>query len=255
MSPWRKVFYGVLICLVAVRLWREFGPKPESGAGTESSTRIAPNTLAGPPDAKIRTAAFVVAEGVYNSELMAPYDVLHHTFYRDSLDYIAPFIVNATGEAFVTFKGLRLEPHFSFATAPTADIVVIPSTAGSLGRDLRDSAYMGYVHLATARAEWVITVCDGAFPLAATGQLDGRVATTFPSDRAAFAKTYPAVDVRFDKRLVVDGRFITSVGGAMSYEPALWLVDHLWDSTRVAQNAAGLVWDWDVRDESFEVVQ
>ncbi len=255
MSQWRKLFYGVLIVLIAVRIWREFAPRGTPEAEVANATRLAPNTLAAAPDATVRTAAFVVAEGVYNSELMAPYDVLHHTVYRDSLDYIAPFIVNATGEAFVTFEGLRVEPHYSFATAPRADIVVIPSTEGSMGRDLRDSAYMGYVRRASTAAEWVITVCDGAFPLAATGQLDGRVATTFPGDRGTFAKTYPAVDVRLDRRLVVDGKYITSVGGAMSYEPALWLVNHLWDSTRVAQNAKGLVWEWDVQDAAFEVVE
>ncbi len=253
VSEWRKVFYGVLICLVVVRLYREFNPGDDAAAQTASPGLLAPNTLAGAPDARVRTAAFVVADGVYNSELMAPYDVLHHTVYRDSLDYIAPFIVNASGGAFVTFEGLRIDPHFSFATAPAADIVVIPSTEGSMDRDLRDTAYMGYVRRATARADWVITVCDGAFALAQTGGLDGRAATTFPADRAAFAKTFPAVDVRFDKRLVVDGKYLTSVGGAMSYEPALWLVEHLWDSTRVAANARGLVWPWQADDPAFEI--
>ena len=218
------------------------------------SPQLAPNTLLGAPDAKIRTAAFVVAEGVYNSELMAPYDVLHHTLYRDSLDYIAPFIVNASGTSFVTFEGLEMEPHFSFAEAPKADIIVIPSTEGSMSRDLQDTAYMGYLRRSIPNAEWVFTVCDGAFPLAKTGALNGRVATTFPGDRAAFAKTFPEIDVRFDKRLVVDGKYLTSVGGAMSYEPAFWLVEHLWDSTRVSGNARGLVWPWSMKDTAFLVV-
>ena len=131
---------------------------------TTASALAAPNTLAHEAGARVRTAAFVVAEGVFNSELMAPYDVLHHTVYRDSLDYIAPFIVNATGAPFTSFEGLVVAPHYSFATAPPADIVVIPSTEGSMGRDLADAAYMSYVQRATEGAEWVITVCDGAFP-------------------------------------------------------------------------------------------
>ena len=216
--------------------------------------RLAPNTLAAAPDARVRKAAFVVAEGVYNSELFAPYDVLHHTVYRDSLDYIAPFIVSRDGEPVVTFEGVEVAAHFGFADAPRADVLVVPSTAGSLERDPRDTAYMGYVRRAVGEAEWVLTVCDGAFPLAATGALDGRSATTFPADREAFAKTFPAVDVRHDRRLVVDGKYVTSVGGGMSYEPAFWLVEHLWDSTRVAGNARGLVWPWTSRDTAFLVV-
>ena len=239
----RSVTLALLTLLLACRQ----NPSP-------TPALLAPNTLAHAPDARVRTAVFIVADGVYNSELMAPYDVLHHTVYRDSLDYIAPFIANATGEAFVTFEGLRVDPHYSFDEAPHADVVVIPSTEGSLGRDLRDSAYVDYVRRATADAEWVITICDGAFALANTGQLDGRQATTFPGDRAAFAKTFPAVDLRYDRRLVVDGKYITSVGGGLSYEPAFWLVEHLWDSARVAGNARGLVWPWDFDDPEFEVV-
>jgi len=213
-----------------------------------------PNTLDANPKAHVRTAAFIVAEGVYNSELFAPYDVLHHTVYRDSLDYIAPFIVNATGQPIVTFEGVRVAPHFSFADAPAADILVIPSTQGSMTRDLADTAYMGYVRRTARDAEWVLTVCDGAFPLAETGALDGRIATTFPGDREAFASAYPEIDVRFDKRMVVDSKYITSVGGGMSYEPAFWLVEHLWSGKRVAGNARGLVWSWNARDTAFEIV-
>ena len=218
------------------------------------TVRLAPNTLRGAPGAKVRTAAFVVTEGVYNSELFAPYDVLHHTVYRDSLDYIAPFIVNATGTSFVIFEGVEVEPHFSFRDAPAVDILVVPSTAGSMSRDLSDTAYMAYLGRTIPDAEWVITVCDGAFPVAALGVLNDRAATTFPSDREAFAAANPAVDVSFDHRLVVDGKFITSVGGAMSYEPAFWLVEHLWDATRVEGNARGLVWSWDKSDPAFRVV-
>lgn len=193
----------------------------------------------------VRLAAFVVSDGVFNSELMAPYDVLHHTVFRDSLDYVEPVVVSPDGGPVTTFEGLRVDAHYSFATAPETDILVIPSTDGSLGRDLDDEAYMGYVTRAAEAAEWVLTVCDGAFPLAATGLLDGRVATTFPADRAAMAERFPEVKVRDDVRLVVDGAYITSVGGGMSYEPAFWLVEHLWGPERVAGNAEGLVWPWD----------
>ena len=206
-----------------------------------------PGAAAEPADGERRVlrAAFVVADGVYNSELMAPYDVFHHTVFRDSLDFIEPFVVSPDGGPVTTFEGLEVGAHHSFDSAPRADILVIPSTVGSMGRDLDDRAYMGYVRRAAESAAWVLTVCDGSFPLAATGRLDGRVATTFPGDRDAFADRFPEVNVRDDVRLVVDGKYITSVGGAMSYEPAFWLVEHLWDAERVAGNAEGLVWDWD----------
>lgn len=193
----------------------------------------------------IRSALFVVVDGVYNSELMAPYDVLQHTVFRDESNYIATAVVSPDGEPVKTFEGLVVDAHYSFETAPKVDILVIPSTAGSLDRDLEDEVYMSWVKKAVAEAEWVITVCDGAFPLAKTGVLDGRVATTFPGDRKQFAEMFTKVDVRDDVRLVVDGKYVTSVGGGMSYEPAFWLVEHLYGEEHVNASARGLVWPWD----------
>lgn len=194
---------------------------------------------------RVRTALFVVAHKVYNSELMAPYDVLQHTIFRDENDYIETAIVAEGGKPFLTFEGITVEPHYSFENAPKADILVIPSTEGSMDRDLENTAYMSWVKKAVAEAEWVITVCDGAFPLAATGALDGRVATTFPGDRQRFREMFPKIDVRDDVRMVVDGKYITSVGGGMSYEPAFWLVEELYGEDHVKKSARGLVWPWD----------
>lgn len=218
---------------------------PEQGANelaTALEARIAEVEANG---GRVRRAAFVVTDGVYNSELMAPYDVFQHTIYRDGQDYIEPFIVSVDGGPVTTSEGLRVEAHYSYDDAPPADILVIPSTEGSMDRDLEDDAYMETIEAIMEDAEWVITVCDGAFPLAKTGALSGRQATTFPADREALALLFPEIQVRDDVRLVVDGKYITSVGGAMSYEPAFWLVERLWGIERVAGNAEGLVWPWD----------
>lgn len=206
------------------------------------------------PEKRVRTALFVIAEGVYNSELMAPYDVLQHTVFRDENDYVQTAVVSHDGEPVLTFEEITVVPHYSFENAPTADILVIPSTSGSMDRDLEDKVYMAWVKKAIDEAEWVITVCDGAFPLAKTGALDGRVATTFPGDRQRFRDMFPKVDMRDDVRLVVDGKYITSVGGGMSYEPAFYLVERLYGKAHVEASARGLVWPWDLETVPHTVV-
>jgi transcriptional regulator GlxA family with amidase domain len=45
---------------------------------------------------------------------------------------------------------------------------------------------------------------------------------------------------------VVDGKFITSVGGALSYEPALYLVEKLYSKQNAKRIGEGLVLDWDL---------
>lgn len=193
----------------------------------------------------ILNAAFLCVDGVYNSELMAPYDIFQHTIFRDSLNYIRPFIVTPDGKQFVTFEGIKINPDYSFGNAPKVDILVIPSTATSMNRDLQNQSYMDWVRQNVISASHVLTVCDGAFPLASTGVLNGRVATTFPADRHQLATMFPQVDVRRNVNFVADGKFITSVGGALSYEPALYLLEILYSAEHAQQTAAGLVLEWD----------
>ncbi len=204
--------------------------------------------------AKVRQALFVAVDGVYNSELMAPYDVLQHSIFRDPGDYIATAVVSPDGKPFKTFEGLTVHADYSFESAPEADILIIPSAEGSLDKDLEDARLIGWLKKAAERAEWVITVCDGAFPLAKTGALNGRVATTFPADRARLRELFPKVEVRDEYRLVVDGKFITSVGGGMSYEPALWLIERLYGKESADATAKGLVWPWDSATMPLHVV-
>jgi len=196
--------------------------------------------------AGVLNAAFVCTQGVFNSELMAPYDVLQHSVFRDSLNYILPFIVTEDGGPFTSFEGLTIAAHHSFETAPRIDILIIPSSENSMGADLENSRLMQWLGEQVSTARWVVTLCDGAFPLAATGALDGRVATTFPGDRDRFAEMFLKVDVRYDVRFVVDGKFITSVGGAPSYEPAFYLVQTLYSQAHAERTSEGLVFGWDL---------
>ena len=217
------------------------GPaQSEAPAAAQAAEATAPER----PEGVLR-AGFVGLETVYNSELMAPYDVFQHSIFRDSVNFIETFVVSPDGQPFTTFEGIEIVPHHSFATAPEIDILVIPSTAGSMTTDLEDARLMAWLGAAVERARYVVTVCDGAFPLAATGALAGRTVTTFPADRDRLAEMFPDLDVRYDVNFVADGKFITSVGGALSYEPALYLVERLYGVEHARRSAQGLVLDWD----------
>lgn len=194
----------------------------------------------------VLNAGFVCVEKVYNSELMAPYDILQHTVYRDAENYVRCFIVTPDGQPFVTFEGIQVTPDYSFDNVPSIDILVVPSTETSMGADLENEKLMKWLAGAVKSATYVVTVCDGAFPVAATGALNGKSATTFPSDRDKLAEMFPTIDVRRDVNFVVDGKFITSVGGARSYEPALYLVEHIYSVESARKVGKGLVLDWDL---------
>ncbi len=204
---------------------------------------------------EVLNVGFVVLDAVYNAELMAPYDVIQHTIFRDDAHYMQPFIVAPSMEPVVSFEGIEIKPHFTFEDAPEIDVLVLPSTENSMSLDLENKVFMDWLEKVVKRADHVISVCDGAFPLAATGALNGRTATTFPGDRERFASMFPEIDVRFDKNFVVDGKFITSVGGALSYEPAFYLVEYLYSKANADKIAEGLVWNWDLEQVDHLIVE
>jgi transcriptional regulator GlxA family with amidase domain len=195
---------------------------------------------------KINTA-FVVVDGVFNSELIAPLDILQHSKYRNQENYFYTFVVTPDGKPVRTAEDLTIHADYSFTNCPDVDVLIIPSTEHSMGKDLENKVYMDWIKAKVQQAKAVMSLCDGAFPLAATGALDGLQATTFPGDQDAFEKKFPQIaKVHRNVWFVQDGKFITSVGGAKSYEPALYLT-HLWFGEDIAKRTAqGLVIDWDL---------
>lgn len=217
------------------------------GSGAGEATWEAPGAHPEIPTDRPLRVAFLVVDGVYNTELMAPYDIFHHTpFHTGPLPGMEVFTVSPDGEPVTSFEGLVLHPHHSFRTAPAADVLVVPSSEHSMGSDLDDRELISWVRKASERARWVVSLCDGAFVLAEAGLLDGRAATTFPSDYDAFAARFPQVDLRVNLSFVHDGPALTSQGGVMSYDVALYLVDLLYGEEVARGVGAGLLIPWPI---------
>ena len=189
--------------------------------------------------------AFLAINGVYNSELMAPYDIFQHTIFHVNPG-MKTFIVSPTHDPITTFEGITITPHYAFADAPEIDVLVVPSAENNMGSDLEDEALISFVRENGGKAKFILSLCDGAFILAQAGLLDGLKCTTFPSDIAKFKSTFTQLDVYEGISFVHDGKAITSAGGAKSYDPALYLVEYLYGKKAADGVAAGLVIDWDV---------
>jgi transcriptional regulator GlxA family with amidase domain len=198
---------------------------------------------------------FLIVDGVYNSELVAPYDIFHHTvFHTEPLPGMEVFTVAPTRQPITSFEGLRITPHYSFADHPPIDVLVVPSAEGSMEADLQNEAMMDWVRKVGREASFVVSLCDGAFVLAAAGLLEGRAATTFPGDQDRFAAMFPEIDLWRGPSFVHDGPAITSQGGARSYDPALHLVDHLYGEKVAKGVGRGLVIPWPPEGLSAVVV-
>lgn len=192
--------------------------------------------------------AFLIMDGVYNTELTAPYDIFQHTIFRDSIKAMNTFMVADTREPVTTFEGMRILPDYNYLSdsLPRIDILVIPSSEHHLDTDLENEAMLDFVRRAAGEAEYVTSHCDGAFVLAKAGLLNGVVSTTFPSDIEQMRAMFPSLDIREDVLFVHDGKFITSAGGAKSFEAALYLSEVLYGKQVARRLAQGLVIDWEL---------
>lgn len=199
--------------------------------------------------------AFLIMDGVYNTELTAPYDIFQHTIFRDSIKAMNTFMVANTKDPVTTFEGIRLLPDFNYLTddLPKIDILVIPSAEHHLDTDLQDTAMINFVKRVDGEAMFMTSHCDGAFVLAKAGLLDEVVSTTFPSDVDQYRQMFPQLDVREEVIFVHDDKYITSAGGARSFDAALYLCELLYGKKITEDIAKGLVIDWDLEEIKFVV--
>ena len=145
-----------------------------------------------------------------------------------------------------TSAGFSVLPECDASILATADTVVVPGvygtsamTDGTLPDDVADLLQR------TAADARMVSICTGAFVLAAAGLLDGRPATTHWLHAPAFARLFPAVDLDPDVLFVDDGDVLTSAGNAAGIDLLLHLnrLDHGSDvAARVARRSVVAPW-------------
>ncbi|OUR96063.1 glutamine amidotransferase [Flavobacteriales bacterium 33_180_T64] len=201
--------------------------------------------------------AFLIMDGVFNTELTAPFDIFQHTIFRDSIKPMNVFTVANTDKPITTFEGMRILPDFNYTKdeLPQIDILVVPSAEHHLDSDLEDQAMINFVKRVDKEAQFITSHCDGAFVLAQAGLLDNSVSTTFPSDIDTMRERFPNLDIRKEVLFVHDGKYITSAGGAKSFEAALYLCEYLYGKDITQSLAGGLVIDWNLEDIPHLIIE
>ena len=86
------------------------------------------------------------------------------------------------------------------------------------------AALLGALRRSYRRGVRIVSLCSGAFVLAAAGLLDGRQATTHWMYADAFAKRFPAIEVDPAVLYVDEGQILTSAGTAAGIDLCLYLV-------------------------------
>ena len=201
--------------------------------------------------------AFLIMDGTFNTELTAPFDIFQHTIFRENIKAMNVFTVANTDKPITTFEGMRILPDYNYLkdALPKIDILVVPSAEHHLDSDLEDTDMINFVKRVDKDATYITSHCDGAFVLAKAGLLNGKVSTTFPSDIDKMRVMFPDLDIRKDVLFVQDGKYITSAGGAKSFEAALYLCEFLYGKEVAISLAGGLVIDWNLEEVPHLIVK
>ena len=201
--------------------------------------------------------AFLIMDGTYNTELTAPYDIFHHTRFRQGIKAMNVFTVAKSLNTVQTYEGLRIKPDFNYNSneLPQIDILVVPSAEHHMDSDLEDTEMINFIKETAKEAKYVTSHCDGSFVLAEAGLLDGKVSTSFPGDIEAMRKMFPKLDIRDSVLFVHDGKVITSAGGAKSFEASLYLCELLYGKSNADQIAEGMVINWDLQNVPHIVIE
>ncbi len=175
----------------------------------------------GPAARSPHAVAVIVYDGISPFELGVACDIFGH-------DYSAAFgvpwyrlTVCAHTPSVVMDVGMQMQVPRGLEALQEATTVILPPT--ELPEQV-PAEVLEALREARRRGCRVVSLCSGAFVLAAAGILDGHPATTHWSECADLARRYPGVRVDPGVLYVDDGDLLTSAGSAASIDLCLHVV-------------------------------
>ena len=158
---------------------------------------------------------FVLFPNVTQLDFTGPLQVLHR------MPGATVHIAAKTLDPVPSDCGLSLVPTTTFAGCPSLDILCVPGGFGVSGA-IADPVLMDFVKAQGAGAQYVTSVCTGAFVLGAAGLLKGKRATTHWAYHALLSETGAIPTMG---RVVQDGSIVTGGGVTAGIDFAFALIE------------------------------
>ncbi|MEO8669540.1 MAG: DJ-1/PfpI family protein [Bauldia sp.] len=172
---------------------------------------------------------FLIFHGITQLDFTGPFEVLSRLGTPPSISVPSKFthakvhVVAKTMMPVVSDRGLGIMPTTTLDLCPPLDLICVPGGAG-VADALADRETVDFIRRQGGRAQYVTSVCMGAFLLGAADLLQGRQATT----HWAYVDMLPLVGARHEKgRIVRDGNVFTSGGVSAGIDFAFSIVAEL----------------------------
>jgi YHS domain-containing protein/putative intracellular protease/amidase len=215
----------------APTLFGSFSPQKT----TASDNAPIGNPLTPPAHGSI-PVAFVVSQGTVMIDLAGPWEVFNSVMVMSRgarMDDQMPFQTYTVAENTdpVTLGGIKITPQYTFASAPAPKIVVIPAQGG------QTETMLNWIRKASKTSDLTMSVCTGAFVLASTGLLSGKLATTNHTSYKSLANQFPDISVKRGARFVETGNLATAGGLTSGIDLALRVVERYFGRKVAADTA------------------
>ncbi|GAA0952571.1 GlxA family transcriptional regulator [Actinocorallia libanotica] len=178
-------------------------------------------------------------DGITAFHLAAPLLVFGEVARQELAPGWATAVWSADARAVRTSEGIVLGDLAGPDAVDAADLIIFPSWPTDLPEP--DDGLIALIRAAHARGSGIVGLCLGAFPVAASGVLDGRAVATHWASAARLAERHPAVDVHADALYLDHGDVLTSAGTASGLDACLHLVRDRLGSAAAATIARHLV--------------
>lgn len=183
----------------------------------------------------MHTVAVLALDQVIPFDLSTPIEVFSRTRLPDGRP---GYRVRVCGERDEIDAGaFTLRAPWDLSALQDADTIIVPGVA-DLTAPLSPAVHDA-LRSAAADGTRIASLCVGAFPLAATGLLDGLRVTTHWRAAGLLAELHPDIEVDPDVLYVDNGQFLTSAGAAAGMDLCLHMIRRDYGSA-VAADAARL---------------
>ena len=191
----------------------------------------------------VRTVAILVFDDVEVLDFCGPFEVFSVTGRHESPRPFRVYTVAERPGPVTARNGLRVLPDHSLIDAPPADLLVVPGGQGTR-REMHNVPLLEWIGARAAEGELTLSVCTGALLLAKAHLLDGLSATTHHGAIDLLREAAPCTQVEPGRRLVDNGRVITSAGVAAGIDMACYVVARLLGQDVAEETARYMEYPW-----------
>jgi len=192
-----------------------------SGAGAATTKPAVTNPLKPPVSGSI-PVAFLISDGAVMIDFAGPWEVFQDALVirrHENTPVFRLYTVAEKLDPITASAGMKIVPDYTFETAPPPKVVVIPAQGG------QSDGMLQWIRKSAETADVVMSVCTGAFLLAASGLLKGKPATTHHGFYQSFAMQYQDVHLKRGYRFAESGNIATAGGLSSGIDLALHIVE------------------------------